>query len=94
MQGIATQKSFRTLEQGRVAVAFAHAGTAFEPFLISGRRCHRYRLGQQTVTASGKTGKIDRAGGMLPAFAWTCVFQCGPSEMVLRRITHGRRGHL
>jgi len=30
------------------------------------------------------------AGGMLLAFAWTCVFQRGPLEMVLRRITAAR----
>ena len=33
------------------------------------------------------------AGGMLLAFAWTRVFQRGPLEMVLRKITHGMQGH-
>uniref|UniRef100_UPI0037BE74F6 DUF418 domain-containing protein n=1 Tax=Devosia sp. TaxID=1871048 RepID=UPI0037BE74F6 len=32
------------------------------------------------------------ATGMLLAYAWTCVFQRGPLEVVLRRITHGRDG--
>ncbi len=32
-------------------------------------------------------------GGMLLAFAWTRVFQRGPLEVALRKITHGIRGH-